>query len=177
MCAQSGQCQCPSDLVPCEVTVSQIHGKNRKMVNSSELSPNVNSLDIAIKTRAENLTKTSCYSSQKSCPRTQHVAESGEDQGQHECTTPFQPSITIFLHLSPNGTLHGQLRCRKIHHLPSTWKTQPWDKAPSYHPSRHKGSSPISNGQVLRIPELRRSPKAPVIHRISSTISKDPSAS
>ena len=32
------------------------------MKNSSELSPNVDSLDIAFKSRAENLTKNSCYS-------------------------------------------------------------------------------------------------------------------
>ena len=44
-----------SDLILCEVAVSQIHEKNRKMVNSSELSPNVNSLDIAMETRAESL--------------------------------------------------------------------------------------------------------------------------
>ena len=42
----------------CEVTVR----KNRKMVDSSELSPTMNSLDVALKNRAENLTKNSCYS-------------------------------------------------------------------------------------------------------------------
>ena len=43
MCTQSGQHQCLSDLR------SAKFWKNRRMVNSSELSPNVNSLDIAIK--------------------------------------------------------------------------------------------------------------------------------
>ena len=41
-------CVCVNSLISCEVTVSQIQ-ENRKMVNSSELSPNVNSLDIAKK--------------------------------------------------------------------------------------------------------------------------------
>ena len=42
----------------CEVTVNQIHKKNlKKILDLSELSPNVNSLDIDQKTFAENLTK------------------------------------------------------------------------------------------------------------------------
>ena len=41
----------------CEVTVSHIQEKSENEEDSSELSANVNSLDIAIKIRAENLTK------------------------------------------------------------------------------------------------------------------------
>ena len=41
--------------------VNQIHEQNRIIQNSSEVSPNVNSPDIAIKTLAENLTNL-CYS-------------------------------------------------------------------------------------------------------------------
>ena len=61
MFTQSEQSQCLSDLVLCEVTVSELEKKS-EMVNSSELSPNVNSLDLAIKIRAENLTKNSLFS-------------------------------------------------------------------------------------------------------------------
>ena len=42
--------------------VDQIHEKNRKIQNSSELSPNVNSLDIAIKTCVILRTQKDCYS-------------------------------------------------------------------------------------------------------------------
>ena len=37
------------------------------MVNSSEFSPNVNTLDIAIKTRAENLTKKTLVITRNNC--------------------------------------------------------------------------------------------------------------
>ena len=46
LCVQSWQRQCLSDLILCEVTVNQSHKTNLKILDSSELSPNVNSLDI-----------------------------------------------------------------------------------------------------------------------------------
>ena len=47
----------------CEVTVNQIHNFFffQKILDVSEMSPNVNSLDIE-KTNAENLTQNLCYS-------------------------------------------------------------------------------------------------------------------
>ena len=60
---QSGQRQCLSDLILCEVTVSQIqekmdNGKLVRIVTKREFTGH------GVKKRAENLTKNSCYSPQ-----------------------------------------------------------------------------------------------------------------